>query len=160
MESRKEAGKNGQKPEPPSLPTGERLLGEDDLIMYGYHEKPIAWLLRPSLSNPRSINDIVWAFLHTNPTLLRVVTNHVLINTFFYYKRKCSKKIEKKKEKESHQSKFNTFFFSIIFAMLVLLSLKSSEYILFKKKKKVITVYPLILHLQLVKKVCVHIQIN
>ena len=30
--------------------------------MYGYHEKPIVWWLRPSLSNPRSTNDIVWAF--------------------------------------------------------------------------------------------------
>ena len=32
----------------------------------------------PSLSNPRSINDIVWAFLRANPTLLWVVTNRVL----------------------------------------------------------------------------------
>ena len=32
----------------------------------------------PNLSNPRSINDIVWAFLLANPTLLWVVTNCVL----------------------------------------------------------------------------------
>ena len=52
--------------------------GEHDLTTYEHHEKPTIWWLRPSLSNPRSTNDIVWAFLHANPTLLRVVTNRVL----------------------------------------------------------------------------------
>ena len=55
---------------------------EDDLTMYGYHEKPTAWWPRPSLSNPRSTNDIVWAFLRASPTLLWFVTNRVLTNTF------------------------------------------------------------------------------
>ena len=68
-----------------SLPV--RLLeknsqGEHDLTMHEHHEKPTVWWLRPSLSNPRSINDIVWAFLRANPTLLRFVTNRVL--TYIY----------------------------------------------------------------------------
>ena len=46
--------------------------------MYEHHEKPTVWRPRPNLSNPRSTNDIVWAFLRTNPTLLRIVTNRVL----------------------------------------------------------------------------------
>ena len=37
-------------------------MGEDDLDTRKYHEKPIARRSRPSLSNPRSTNDIVWAF--------------------------------------------------------------------------------------------------
>ena len=52
--------------------------GDHDLIMYEHHEKPTVWCPRPSLSNPRSINDIVWTFLRANPTLLWVVTNCVL----------------------------------------------------------------------------------
>ena len=52
--------------------------GEDNLTMYEHHEKPTAWWPRPSLSNPRSTNDIVWAFLRANPTLLRFVTNRAL----------------------------------------------------------------------------------
>ena len=48
--------------------------GKDNLTMYEHHEKPTAWWLRPSLSNPRSTNDIVWAFLRANPTLLWFVT--------------------------------------------------------------------------------------
>ena len=35
-------------------------------------------LFRSSLSNPRSTNDIVWAFLRANPTLLWFDTNRVL----------------------------------------------------------------------------------
>ena len=64
-----------------SLPTRLReknSQGEHDLTMHERHEKPTVWWLRPSLSNPRSTNDIVWAFLRANPTLLRVVTNRVL----------------------------------------------------------------------------------
>ena len=49
-------------------------MGEDNLTMHEYHEKPTAWRSRPSLSNPRSTNDIVWAFLRANPTWLRFVT--------------------------------------------------------------------------------------
>ena len=69
-----------------SLPA--RLLeknsqGDHDLIMYEHHEKPTVWWLRPSLSNPRSINDIVWAFLHANTTLLWVVTNPVLTDIIY-----------------------------------------------------------------------------
>ena len=52
--------------------------GEENLTMYEYHEKPTVWWLGLSLSNPRSTNDIVWAFLCTNPTPLRFVTNRVL----------------------------------------------------------------------------------
>ena len=52
--------------------------GEDNLATNEYHENPTAWRPRPSLSNPRSTNDIVWAFLRANPTLLRFVTNRVL----------------------------------------------------------------------------------
>ena len=36
--------------------------GEENLTMYEHHGKPTAWWLRPNLSNPRSTNDIVWAF--------------------------------------------------------------------------------------------------
>ena len=52
--------------------------GEHDLTMYEHHEKSTVLWPRPNLSNPRSINDIVWAFLRANPTLLWVVTNCVL----------------------------------------------------------------------------------
>ena len=52
--------------------------GEDNLTMHEHHEKPTAWRPRPSLSYPRSTNDIVWAILRANPTLLRFVTNRVL----------------------------------------------------------------------------------
>ena len=41
--------------------------GEENLTMYEHHEKPTVWWPRPSLSNPRSTNDIVWAFLRANP---------------------------------------------------------------------------------------------
>ena len=37
--------------------------GEKNLTFYEHHEKPTIWWPRPSLSNPRSTNDIVWAFL-------------------------------------------------------------------------------------------------
>ena len=56
--------------------------GEDSLTMYEHQEKPTAWWPRPSLSNPRSTNDIVWAILRTNPTLLQFVTNRVLTVVF------------------------------------------------------------------------------
>ena len=52
--------------------------GENDLFMSEHHEKPTVWWLRPNLSNPRSTNDVVWAFLRTNPTLLRFVKNRAL----------------------------------------------------------------------------------
>ena len=52
--------------------------GEENLTMHEHLEKPTAWWPRPSLSNPHSTNDIVWAFLCTNPTPLRFVTNRVL----------------------------------------------------------------------------------
>ena len=52
--------------------------GEENLTLYEHHEKPTIWWPRPSLSNPRSTNEIVWAFLRVNPTLLRFVTNRVL----------------------------------------------------------------------------------
>ena len=44
--------------------------GEENLILYEHHEKLTIWWPRPSLSNPRSTNEIVWAFLRANPTLL------------------------------------------------------------------------------------------
>ena len=52
--------------------------GEDNLTMYEHHEKPTVWWSRPSLLNPRSTNDIVWAFLRANPTLLWFDTNRGL----------------------------------------------------------------------------------
>ena len=52
--------------------------GENSLTLYEHHEKPTAWSPRPSLSNPRSTNDVVRAFLRTNPTPLRFVTNRAL----------------------------------------------------------------------------------
>ena len=51
--------------------------GDDRLTLYERHEKPIAYRSRPSLSNPRSTNDIVRAVLRVNPTLLRSATNRV-----------------------------------------------------------------------------------
>ena len=52
-------------------------MGEDNLDTREYHEKPTACRSRPSLSNPRSTNDIVGASLRANPTLLRSATNRV-----------------------------------------------------------------------------------
>ena len=36
--------------------------GEENLTMYEHPGKPTAWWPRPSFSNSRSTNDIVWAF--------------------------------------------------------------------------------------------------
>ena len=44
--------------------------GEDHLTLYEHREKSITWWSGPSLSNPRSTNDIVWAFSRANPTQL------------------------------------------------------------------------------------------
>ena len=52
-------------------------MGEGHLDLRDHHEKPTARLSRPSLSNPRSTNDIVGASLRANPTLLRSATNRV-----------------------------------------------------------------------------------
>ena len=46
--------------------------------MYEHPEKSTVLWPKPSLSNSRSINDIVWAFLRANLALLWVVTNQVL----------------------------------------------------------------------------------
>ena len=46
--------------------------------MYEHHEKSTVWWPRPNLSNPRSINDIVWAFSRANPISFWVVTNRAL----------------------------------------------------------------------------------
>ena len=51
--------------------------GDDNLTLYERHEKPTAYQSRPSLSNPRSTNDIVRTVLRANPTLLRSATNRV-----------------------------------------------------------------------------------
>ena len=54
--------------------------GEDNLTLYEHHEKPTIWWPRPSLSNPRSTNDIVWTFSRANPTLLgslQIVSLHL-----------------------------------------------------------------------------------
>ena len=56
--------------------------GEDNSTMHEHHEKPTAWWLGPSLSSPRSTNDIVWAFLRANPTLLQFATNRVPTSTY------------------------------------------------------------------------------
>ena len=53
--------------------------GEENLTLYEHHEKLTIWWPRFSLSNPRSTNDIVWAFSRANPTLLgslRIVSLH------------------------------------------------------------------------------------
>ena len=49
--------------------------GDDHLTLYERLENPTAYRSRPSLSNPRSTNDIVRAVLRANPTLLRSATN-------------------------------------------------------------------------------------
>ena len=49
--------------------------GDDHLTLYERPEKPTAYRSRPSLSNPRSTNDIVRAVLRANPTLLRSAAN-------------------------------------------------------------------------------------
>ena len=59
--------------------------GEDRKTLYERHEKPIACRSRPSLSNPRSTNDIVWAFSRANPTQLRSTTNRVLTYSYSYF---------------------------------------------------------------------------
>ena len=66
--------------------------GDDHLTLYERHEIPIACRSRPSLSNPRSTNDIVRAFSRANPTLLRSVTNRVLTIINFY---SCGRLLEK-----------------------------------------------------------------
>ena len=57
--------------------------GEDHLTVYEDSEKPTTGWSGPSLSNPRSTNDIVWAFSRANPTQLgslRIVSLHNQIN--------------------------------------------------------------------------------
>ena len=49
--------------------------GDDHLTPYKRSEKPTAYRSRPSLSNPRSTNDIVRAVLRANPTQLRSAAN-------------------------------------------------------------------------------------
>ena len=51
--------------------------GDDYLTLYERHEKPTASRSRPSLSNPRSTNDIARAFSRANLTLLRSATNRI-----------------------------------------------------------------------------------
>ena len=51
--------------------------GDDHLTLYDRHKKPTASRSRPSLSNPRSTNEIVRAFSRANPTPLRFATNRV-----------------------------------------------------------------------------------
>ena len=69
--------------------------GEDHLTLYECREKPTTWWSGPNLSNPRSTNDIVWAFSRANPTQLgslRIVSlqmvkiNMSLDNPFLLYK--------------------------------------------------------------------------
>ena len=57
--------------------------GEDHLTLYEHREKPTTWWSGPSFSNPRSTNDIVWAFSRANPTLLRSAKNRVLTETIW-----------------------------------------------------------------------------
>ena len=52
--------------------------GEDNLATNEYHEKPTAWRPKPSLSNPRSTNDIVWAFYVGTQYCLGSSQNRVL----------------------------------------------------------------------------------
>ena len=46
--------------------------GEINLIVHEHHEKPTAWWPWPNLSNPRSTNDIVWAFFTCEPNTVTV----------------------------------------------------------------------------------------
>ena len=71
-------GKMAKKESLPAHLQEKDSRGEDHLTLYEYHEKPTACRSRPSLPNPRSTNDIVRAFPHVNPTLLRSATNRVL----------------------------------------------------------------------------------
>ena len=59
--------------------------GDDRLTLYERHEKPITCRSRPSLSNPRSTNDIVRAVLRANPILLRSATNRVPTTEMLYF---------------------------------------------------------------------------
>ena len=53
-----------------------KTLGvKENLTLYEHHEKPTAYRSRPSLSNPRSTNDIVRAVLRANPTQLQSAAN-------------------------------------------------------------------------------------
>ena len=70
--------------EPPNPPPREKLRGDDHLTLYERHEKPTADRSRPSLSNPRSTNDIVRAVLSANPTLLRFATKRVPTYIYIY----------------------------------------------------------------------------
>ena len=77
--------------------------GDDHLTLYERHEKPTAYRSRPSLSNPRSTNDIVKAVLRANPTLLRSATNRVptkMILNVFNILLIC--KIQKNKNKKTY----------------------------------------------------------
>jgi len=47
-------------------------MGEHSIDTYEHHEKPTARRSRPSLSNPRSTNDIVWGLLACEPNNLTV----------------------------------------------------------------------------------------
>ena len=56
--------------------------GEETLTTHEHHEKPTTWWPMPNLSNPRSTNDIVWAFSRANPTQLgslRFVSLHYIL---------------------------------------------------------------------------------
>ena len=59
---------------------------EENLTIYEHHEKPTIWWPRPSLSNPRSTNDIVWAFLRATPNCYEIVSLQKL--TYFQKWRK------------------------------------------------------------------------
>ena len=74
---KKRLGKMAKNQSLPAHLQEKNSMGEDDLDTRKYHEKPIARRLRPSLSNPRSTNDIVGAPLRANPTPLRSATNRV-----------------------------------------------------------------------------------
>ena len=58
--------------------------GDDRLALYERREKPTARRSRPSLSNPRSTNDIVRVVLRANPTLLRSATNRDPTVSYIY----------------------------------------------------------------------------
>ena len=70
--------KRGQEPEPPRPYRGERLLERTWFnSVWTPRLTTVRWP-RPSLSNPRSTNYIVWVFLRANLISFWVVTNRVI----------------------------------------------------------------------------------
>ena len=75
---KKRLGKKGQEPEPPRSSRGERLIERTRSTFVWIPWLNIVRWPRPSLSNPRSTNYIVWAFNVRTQYPFRIVTDWVL----------------------------------------------------------------------------------